>query len=293
MIRLSGRLAGTVLCCVLLLVSVVDLRAQEAVWNLRSPDWDAIWPTVPQADEARHDLITAASQLVGYSGQLLPVQPVGGTDVALLDGHVPVNIAWLSGSPAELAFGLARGWGHVKLGHAPLAFSSSSEELSAWRMDARYAPEEEAAADMFAAQFLADFGYDPAPLFATMCAMQMAAPADDPNDYGARVGLAADSIESVLGLRPETPCGPRPAMAELGSCSDRHDACLLDMERGVGVCRDVCRNEECGLDCGSGSYDLCESCMTSCTRRCNRDAALAFDQCEDDLDLCELEDDDG
>ncbi len=68
-------------------------RAQEAVWNMRTPEWEAVWPTIPNDAKVRLDVITVASQLTGYSGQLLPVQRISQNDTAIPPGHVPVDVA--------------------------------------------------------------------------------------------------------------------------------------------------------------------------------------------------------
>ncbi|MBT6203625.1 MAG: hypothetical protein HOI34_07980 [Rhodospirillaceae bacterium] len=119
-----------------------------------------------------------------------------------------------------------------------------------------------------------------------MCARRDGAAVDDRNDYGDRVQRAADEFEAIQGLRPETPCGTTPEMAALGSCNERYDGCIIGMENEAGFCSEECRRLDCSVACSGGSYDQCDSCMTSCSRRCNRAAAQSYDQCSVDLDVC-------
>ena len=134
MIRRTARsymagLAALVLGTISVLPSAT---AQEAVWNLRTPEWEAVWPGIAGADDARLRLIRVASELVGYSGKLLPVAPVDAVSATgFLPGHVPVDIRWLDAGASELAFGIARGWGHITLGHTPVGFTSETEEAVA------------------------------------------------------------------------------------------------------------------------------------------------------------------
>jgi hypothetical protein len=86
------------------LAGSVPSVAQESIWNLRTPEWEAVWPTMADAEESRQRLIRIASELIGYSGKLLPVQPVGSaSNEPFRSGHVPVDTALLEASDAELA----------------------------------------------------------------------------------------------------------------------------------------------------------------------------------------------
>ncbi len=69
--------------------------AQESIWNLRTPEWEAVWPTMADAEESRQRLIRIASELIGYSGKLLPVQPVSAASQSMpfRSGHVPIDTA--------------------------------------------------------------------------------------------------------------------------------------------------------------------------------------------------------
>ena len=260
--------------------------AQESIWNLRTPEWEAVWPTMADADESRQRLIRIASELIGYSGKLLPVQPVSPvSQEPFRSGHVPIDTTLLEASDAELAYGLARGWGHVVQEHQPVVFTNTEAELAAWRDGSRFNLADEVEADIFAARFLADFGYDPQPLFAALCLRHEEGSEGQVWTDGQRVDLIADSMEDVLGLRPETPCGPD-AVVILGSCLEQYDACLLTVEDGVNACHQACYSGECSSAC-SASSDQCNACTTSCTRRCNRSAAQNFDQCGTDQDICE------
>jgi hypothetical protein len=240
------------------------------------------------ADEARQRLIHIASELMGYTGLVLPVQPVGPAAIeAPRSGHILLDTAWLEASDAELAFGLARGWGHRVLEHEPQEFSSTEAELAAWRDGTRFTLADEVEADIYAARFLADFGYDPQPLFAALCLRHENATTDKVWTDGQRVDLTADTMEQVLGLRPDTPCGPD-AVVILGSCSEQYDACLASADQRVSACHQACYSGECSLAC-STSNDQCTTCTSSCTRRCNSTAAQTYDQCGIDLEVCEEE----
>ena len=103
-------------CAVVLwaLAGSAPSTAQESIWNLRTPEWEAVWPTMADAEESRQRLIRIASELIGYSGKLLPAQPVGPASAdAFRSGHVPIDTTLLEASDVELAYGLARGWGHI------------------------------------------------------------------------------------------------------------------------------------------------------------------------------------
>ncbi len=219
-----------------MLGSVSPSTAQDLIWNLRTPEWEAVWPTMANPEEARQRLIHIASEIIGYTGLVLPAEPIGPmTNEAPMDGHVLVGMAWLEAGDAELVFGVARGWGHRKLGHVLRVFESAEADIAAWREGERFTLADEVEADIYAARFLADFGYDPQPLFAALCLRHETSESDKVWTDGQRVDLTADTMEKVLGLRPETLCGPD-AVVILGSCTEQHDACLANVDLSVNVC---------------------------------------------------------
>ena len=275
------------LAVAVVLAMLGPLRADDAVWNLRSPVWKATFAGLQDAEAARLRLIRVASQLVDYSDRFYAVAPVMAGDRALPgDGIVPVDPVLLDGPEEALAFALARAWAHRLLGHVPARFATPADELAAWRLETRYAPADEAAADAWAARFLADFGHDAAPVLARLCAR-----AETGVDAGARVVTIADAYESVVGLRPETPCDA-PSTAARGSCSERLDACRSAMDEGLQACQETCRADTCNLACGGGSYDQCSSCTSSCGRLCGSHAAEVLDQCQAEQDACQAAEDD-
>lgn len=278
-------LRGTIL--ILLLAPVLAGRmpagAQDAVWNLRTPEWKAAWATLPAEDEPDLRLIAVASQLAAYSGAFLPVAPVApGIDAGLHPGQVPVDIAWFDAPEGVLAFGVASGWAHQVLGHVPLAEPGSAQDIAAWSVGVRYGREDAAAGDAWAARFLAEFGRPVEPLLAQLCA----------RGEGARVTRIADAYESVVGLRPQAPCSdaPVPVAAPLLDCSAQFDACRADAEASAGACNAACAASQCALACSSGSYEQCSGCTASCARGCNSTAAEAWDACDDGFDRCEADD---
>ena len=282
------RRAARAVMALWMLAAAFPAAAQDAVWNLRTPEWKAVWPSLPNEEQARLDLIRVASQLVAYSGKFYPVHPVADVETAIPGGHVGVDVAWLAGAEEILAFGIARGWAHLALGHAPLPFATPGAEINAWRHGLRYVQEQEAVADAWSARFLAEFGYDAAPVLATLCA--------EPS--GARRATAlADAYEAVVGLRPPNACEAAPAgqddeaTIDLGTCEQHYQSCLLDMDAEVYACQNACAAADCALACGGGSYDQCNSCTASCGRRCNRGGVEVYELCVANRAICEANDD--
>lgn len=257
--------------------------AQDAVWNLRTPEWRDAFAAMPDGEAARLEFIRVASQVAAYSGFFYPVTPV---DIAtgLPLGHVPVDLAWFSGEPGLLVFGLARGWAHLVLGHETLAEAGTPQDAALWLAGSRHAPADEAAADAWAARFLADLGYDAQPVIADLCT----APGGT-----ARAAVVVDAHESVLGWAPQascaTPIAPQPVLA-LESCSDRFDACRATIEHDASACHRACYAVDCAIACSGGGYDQCSDCTTSCGRGCNALGAQAHDACLADNTLCEADD---
>ena len=48
--------------------AVRPVGAQDAVWNLRTPEWKAAWAMLPAGGDPDLKLIAIASQLAAYSG---------------------------------------------------------------------------------------------------------------------------------------------------------------------------------------------------------------------------------
>ena len=273
---LLGAMAGGV---------AMEGAAQDAVWNLRTPEWKEAWTLLPAEGEPDLALIRIASQLAGYSGSFLPVAPVApGVTAGLEPGQVPVDLAWFAAPPGILAFGLADGWAHQLQDHITLAEPGSSLDVAAWMAGVRYSREDARQADAWAARFMAEFGYPVEPLFAQLCQ----------RGQGERVAAIADAYEAVVGWRPDAPCGPLPAVVELAalllSCDQTFDACRADAEQASQACNGACYADKCALACSGGSYEQCNTCQASCSRACNSSAASLWGACDDDLALCEAGD---
>lgn len=259
--------------------------AQDAVWNLRTPEWKEAWARLPAADEPDLALIRIASQLAGYSGSFLPVAPVAPDMTAGLEpGQVPVDLAWFTAPPGILAFGLADGWAHQLQDHATLAEPGSPQDVAAWMVGVRYSREDAAEADAWAARFMAEFGHPVEPLLASLCQA----------NQGERVAAIAEAYAAVVGWQPEAPCGPAPvavAVPELLlTCDEAFDACRADAEQGSLACTGACYADRCTLACSSGSYEQCNTCQASCNRSCNSSAASLWSACADDLAACRAAD---
>jgi len=269
--------------CLLAVAALGTLSAgvagQDAVWNLRTPEWKAAWAALPPGGEPDLELIRIASQLAGYSGSFLPVAPVApGITAGLEPGQVPVDLAWFSAPPGILAFGVADGWAHLMLQHATLAETGSSQDAAAWIVGVRYNREDAAAADAWAARFMAEFGHPVEPLLAMLCE----------RGQGARVEAIAGAYEAVVGWRPQAPCGPAPLIAAplILDCDDAYVACRSEADAASLACGGGCYSGQCALVCSSGSYEQCSSCTTSCNRSCSSATAVAWEACEGELELC-------
>lgn len=266
-------------------MAVRSVGAQDAVWNLRTPEWAAAWAMLPAGGNPDLELIAIASQLAAYSGSFLPVAPVApGLTAGLEPGHVPVDLAWFSAPPGILAFGLADGWAHLMLGHTTLAETGSSTDAAAWAAGVRYGREDAAAADAWAARFLAEFGHPVEPLLAAFCQ----------RGEGARAEAVADAYEAVVGWRPEAACAAVAVEAEPEppalDCDGAFAACRSAVDAAALVCGDGCYGGQCALVCSSGSYEQCSSCTSSCNRACNSAAVEAWEGCEAERDLCRAPD---
>ncbi len=282
---LRCRIAALVLLAVLAGGFSVPVVAQDAVWNLRTPEWKEAWTRLPAGGEPDLALIRIASQLAGYSGSFLPVAPVA-PDMAegLQPGQVPVDLEWFTAPPGILAFGLADGWAHQLQDHVTLAEPGSAMDVAAWRAGVRYSREDTAAADAWASRFMAEFGHPVEPLLVRLCEA----------NQGNRVGIIVDAYAAVVGWQPEVPCGPQPVAAELPalllSCEEAFDACRADAEQYSAACNAACSTNACALACSGGSYEQCNACQASCSRTCNSTAAEVWDACDDDLELCQAGD---
>lgn len=267
--------------CLLVLATGAAALAQDAVWNLRTPEWKDAWTRLSEVADPDLALIRIASQLVAYSGSFLPVAPVApGMTAGLEPGQVPVDLAWFEAPPGILAFGVASGWAHRLQQHAPLAEPASAQDVATWMAEVRYGREDTAAADAWAARFMAEFGHPVEPLLARLCE----------RGEGARVAAIADAYQAVVGWRPQAPCGPEPVVVAAPAlpmtCDEAFAACRSDAEAQSLVCNGGCGTGQCALACSSGSYEQCSACQATCGRACNSTAALAWDVCGEALETC-------
>ena len=274
-----------VLIAVALGISGMPARPQDAVWNLRTPEWQAAWQAIPGPGDPDLDLIRIASQLVAYSGSFFPVAPLApGIDAGLQSGQVPVELAWFEAPPGILAFGVANGWAHLVLRHDTLAQAGSAQDAAAWSVGVRYARDDAAAGDAWAARFLAEFGHPVEPLLARLCG----------NGEGARAEAVARSYGEVVGWQAPVPCAPAPAAVEAPApvldCDQGLDACRAGAQARSLACSDACTAGQCVLSCSSGSQEQCSSCNASCSRACTSAAAAAWDACDEALEACRADD---
>lgn len=266
----------------LVAVSVRSAETEDAVWNLRTPEWKETFAAMPDGETARLEFIRVASQLAAYSGFFYPVTPIV-LSAGLPPGHVPVDTAWFTDEPSDLIFPLARGWGHLVLEHETVAEAGTPEDAALWLAGGRYDPADETRADAWAGRFLAEMGYDAIPVVAALCTQ-----ARGPE----RAAAIAEAHEEVLGWAPEVPCvagEAAPTIVVLGSCSEQFEQCRATVEGDASACHRTCRAVDCALACSGGSYDQCNSCMESCGRSCNGQGGAAYDLCLESLDLCETD----
>ena len=271
--------------CLVVLATGAAALAQDAVWNLRTPEWKEAWGRLSGVADPDLELIRIASQLVAYSGSFLPVAPVApGITTGLEPGQVPVDLSWFEAPPGILAFGVASGWAHRLQQHTSLAEPGSAQDVATWMADVRYGREDTAAADAWAARFMAEFGHPVEPLLARLCE----------RGEGIRVATIADAYEAVVGWRPEAPCGPTPIVVAIPAapmtCDEAFAACRADAEAQSLACNGFCSTGQCALACSSGSYEQCSACQATCGRTCSSNAAAAWDACGETLSLCQAAD---
>lgn len=246
------------------------------------------------------------TQLRRYSNKSFVVYPV--RDLAMLSAHaggfILLDISSMANDESLLAFRLAHEWGHLVLGHQPNISTPYGNPLRP-----RFGPTtDEDAADIYAARFLAEYGYDIEP--AMLDLRSMVVPPGDPHSNGPVRARVVQIAYEKARCRKAPKSGevesekiqPGDAAPKVLTCPERCDSALekckddsaADLEpcidRKLRRCINSCvyatgqSDEACRVGSCSSEEDQaersCESSRRSSIRRCESTARSCREACQ-------------